>query len=130
MDNDNSNLVADRAQHPTSTADLAEAMEARRSDRAADTKPTSGTPLLPESEVADLRTRWDHIQTGFVDEPRKSVEDADALVASAMQRLAEMFAAERDQLEGAWDRGSNVSTEDLRIALQRYRSFFGRLLAI
>lgn len=128
MDNGSTEAIADREQ-PMSTADLAQAMEAKRTDRV-DPEPASAAPLLPESEVADLRTRWDQIQTGFVDEPRRAVEDADALVAAAMQRLAETFATERSQLEGAWDRGGDVSTEDLRIALQRYRSFFGRLLAI
>jgi hypothetical protein len=70
------------------------------------------------------------VQTAFVDEPRRAVEQADGLVASAMKRLAEVFAEERSKLEQQWDRGDNVSTEDLRIALQRYRSFFHRLLAI
>jgi hypothetical protein len=65
-----------------------------------------------------------------VDEPRRAVEQADSLVASAMKRLAEVFAEERFNLEHQWDRGDNVSTEDLRIALQRYRSFFQRLLSI
>ena len=86
--------------------------------------------LLPDEEVGELRHRWDAIQTGFVDEPRRAVESADALVAAAMKRLAEVFASERAQLEGQWDRGDDVSTEDLRLALQRYRAFFGRLLAI
>ena len=71
----------------------------------------------------------EHIQTGFVDEPRQTVEQADELVAQVMQRLAEGFAAERERLEQQWGRGEDVSTEDLRIALQRYRSFFQRLLA-
>lgn len=87
-------------------------------------------PLFPENEVGNLRSRWDAIQTGFVDEPRKAVQDADNLVASAMKRLAEVFADERKKLEGQWDRGDSVSTEDLRVALQRYRSFFTRLLSI
>jgi hypothetical protein len=65
-----------------------------------------------------------------VDEPRKAVEQADALVAGAMQRLAEVFAEERFRLEGQWGRGADVSTEDLRLALRRYRSFFGRLLSV
>jgi hypothetical protein len=64
-----------------------------------------------------------------VDEPRKAVEEADKLVASVMKRLAEGFANERSKLEKQWDRGDNVSTEDLRVALQRYRSFFDRLLS-
>lgn len=88
------------------------------------------TPLFPGNELQDLRTNWDRIQTGFVDEPRTAVEQADSLVASTMKRLAEVFAGERSKLEQQWDRGDNVSTEDLRLALQRYRSFFHRLLAI
>ena len=70
------------------------------------------------------------MQTAFVDEPRRAVEQADGLVASAMKRLAEVFAEERSKLEKQWDRGDNVSTEDLRVALQRYRSFFQRLLSV
>jgi hypothetical protein len=88
------------------------------------------TPLFPNHELENLRTRWKEIQTAFVDEPRKAVEQADSLVASAMKRLAEVFAEERSKLEKQWDRGDSVSTEDLRVALQRYRSFFHRLLSV
>jgi len=87
-------------------------------------------PLFSASEMGDFRSQWDHIQTGFVDEPRRAVEDADKLVALVMQRLAEGFANERSGLEKQWDGGDNVSTEDLRLALQRYRSFFQRLLSV
>ena len=73
--------------------------------------------------------RWKDIQAEFVDEPRKAVQDADALVAELMQRLAQMFASEREQLESRWGGGDDVSTEDLRHGLRRYRSFFERLLA-
>jgi hypothetical protein len=88
------------------------------------------TPLLVADETHTFRSRWDAIQTGFVDEPRHAVEQADGLVAEVMKRLAETFAEERSKLEGQWSRGDNVSTEDLRLALQRYRSFFDRLLAM
>jgi hypothetical protein len=87
-------------------------------------------PLLSDNEVRDLRSRWTDIQAGFVDKPRQSVENADALVATVMQRLAETFANERSKLEGQWSRGDNVSTEELRVALQHYRSFFDRLLSL
>ena len=87
-------------------------------------------PLFPPQETQELRDRWHAIQAGFVDEPRKAVEDADGLVAAAMKRLAEIFASERDKLESQWDRGDDVDTEDLRIALRRYRSFFDRLLSM
>ena len=87
-------------------------------------------PLFSPAETKDFRSRWDALQVSFVDEPRRTVEQADNLVAVTMKRLAEMFAAERARLEGQWDRGDNVSTEDLRLALRRYRSFFGRLLSV
>jgi hypothetical protein len=87
-------------------------------------------PLFSESEMGDFRSQWNKVQTGFVDEPRRTVEEADKLVAAVMQRLAESFANERSGLEKQWDRGDNVSTEDLRLALQRYRSFFDRLLKL
>jgi hypothetical protein len=87
-------------------------------------------PLFSESEMRNFRSEWSKVQTGFVDEPRQTVEDADKLVASVMQRLAEGFANERSGLEKQWDRGDNVSTEDLRVALQLYRSFFDRLLTL
>jgi len=86
--------------------------------------------LLATEELETLRSRWGSIQTGFVDEPRQAVEQADSLVAEMMQRLAQLFADERSKLEAQWSRGDNVSTEDLRVALQRYRSFFDRLLSI
>jgi hypothetical protein len=85
-------------------------------------------PLFSVSEMADFRSQWTNVQTGFVDEPRRTVADADKLVGSVMQRLAEGFANERSGLEKQWDRGDGLSTEDLRVALQRYRSFFDRLL--
>jgi len=87
-------------------------------------------PLFSPEEAKGFRVQWDAIQVKFVDEPRQVVEQADSLVAVAMKRLAEMFAAERARLEGQWDCGNNVSTENLRLALRRYRSFFGRLLSV
>jgi hypothetical protein len=88
------------------------------------------TPLFAQDEAADLRGKWDGIQAGFVDEPRRAVEEADNLVAAVMTRLAEIFASERKELETQWDRGDDVTTEDLRLALRRYRSFFSRLLSV
>jgi len=86
-------------------------------------------PLLPEDQTERFTMRWEEIQASFVDEPRDSVAQADALVADLMQRLAAGFSAERERLEGQWDSGDDVSTEDLRVALTRYRSFFDRLLS-
>ena len=88
------------------------------------------TPLFADQESKDLFAKWDALQVGFIDEPRRAVEQADHLVAAAMKRTAEIFAEERARLERQWDRGDNVSTEDLRIAMRRYRSFFRRLLTL
>ena len=118
-----------------STAELDRKIDDREVERARTTGPADAamareTPLLAGDVVNELRTRWTDIQAGFVDEPRRAVEQADSLVAEAIKRLAETFANERNQLEGQWDRGGDVSTEDLRQALQRYRSFFSRLLSV
>ena len=86
--------------------------------------------LFPESQLGEMRTRWQRIQGSFVDEPRTAVKQADELVASATKRLTDIFADERANLERSWDKGEQVSTEDLRVALQRYRSFFDRLLSL
>jgi hypothetical protein len=88
------------------------------------------TPLFPSDEAEGFKSRWMSIQVGFVDEPRRSVEQADSLIAEVMKSLAASFAEERENLEGQWDQGDDVSTEDLRVALQRYRSFFDRLLSL
>ena len=86
--------------------------------------------LFHDDETTAFRSRWEAIQTGFVDEPRTAVEEADALVAQVVARLAEVFSEERSTLEQQWDKGDSISTEDLRLALRRYRSFFDRLLTV
>jgi hypothetical protein len=87
-------------------------------------------PLFAQNDAQDFRARWEKTQIGFVDEPRKAVEQADELVVGVIKRLAEVFAAERQKLESEWDKTDNVSTEDLRVALRRYRAFFDRLLSV
>jgi hypothetical protein len=102
-------------------------------DRTTDTTLTDDTrrmDLFPNEELVGYRTQWESIQTGFVDQPRAAVEQADALVSQVMTRLTDVFTRERSMLEGQWAKGDNVSTEDLRIALTRYRSFFRRLLSM
>jgi hypothetical protein len=94
------------------------------------TDDTGHIDLFPNEELAGYRTQWDSIQTGFVDQPRAAVEQADALVSQVVTRLTEMFTRERSTLEGQWTKGDNASTEDLRIALKRYRSFFHKLLSM
>jgi hypothetical protein len=85
--------------------------------------------LLEKHEMQRILGQWKDVQAEFVDEPRNAVKDGDALVAELMQRLAQTFANEREQLESQWAGGDDVSTEDLRQSLRRYRSFFDRLLA-
>ena len=87
-------------------------------------------PLFAENELNDFRRRWQDVQGSFVDDPPTTVRNADELVAQVMTRLATIFADERAKLEHEWDKGENVSTEDLRVALRRYRSFFDRLLTV
>jgi hypothetical protein len=87
-------------------------------------------PLFSLNDTQDFRSRWEKIQSGFVDEPRKAVEQADELVARAIKRLEEVFAGERQKPEAEWEKTDNVSTEDLRIALRRCRSFLDRLLSV
>ena len=85
--------------------------------------------LLPDGQGERFTSRWQEIQTGFVDRPQEAVEQADALVVDLMQRVTGSLAKERERLESQWARGDEVSTEDLRVALTRYRSFFDRLLS-
>jgi hypothetical protein len=88
-------------------------------------------PLFAPAEGERFRSHWKEVQTAFVDEPRQAVEQADQLVAEAIQSLAKVFADERSKLEREWSRGDDkVSTEDLRLALRRYRAFFDRLLSV
>jgi hypothetical protein len=113
---------------PPSDGKRPERPEPRDADRHDGSAGTAA--LLPGEEASDLRRRWEALQTGFVDEPRRAVQEADNLVAQTMKRVAEVFARERAALEEQWTRGDNVSTEDLRVALKRYRSFFDRLLSV
>lgn len=128
------------------TADIAQKTEEDKfgSDREmeqTETRPRGGqtetsmsegrfVPLLPSNEADQFRSRWNDIQANFVDDPDTSVQTADSLVAQVMKRVAEIFTEERDRLESQWRQGEEVSTEDMRLALQRYRSFFNRLLSL
>ena len=87
-------------------------------------------PLFSPDLAEDYRARWTAVQGSFVDDPREAVQQGDELVAQVMKSLAESFAAERDELEGQLGEGGEASTETLRVALRRYRSFFERLLAL
>ena len=106
-------------------------------NRPAESDPASKSPvyggheaIFPNADSEELRRRWTDIQTSFVDEPKPSVEKADQLVASVIQKLTQVFADERSKLERDLSKGEEASTEDLRQALRRYRSFFDRLLSV
>jgi hypothetical protein len=122
----------ERGENGLSTADLAAATAGRGGSTLTMVKPAQqpNLPLFAQNDAQDFRSRWEKIQIGFVDEPRTAVVQADELVANAIKRLAEVFATERQKLETEWDKADNVSTEDLRVALRRYRSFFDRLLSV
>ena len=111
---------------PRAGADAAE----RRDRPQAETEARADVePLFTEADAGTFRASWQSIQAGFVDEPRRAVEQADKLVADVIQRLAQVFADERAALEADWSAG-DVETEQLRVALRRYRSFFDRLLSV
>jgi hypothetical protein len=94
------------------TAEVGSAFDARSA--------SDPEPLFPSNELQELRNRWSGVQTAFVDEPRRAVEQADGLVASAMKRLAEVFAEERSKLEKQWDRGGNVSTSRCNVIVPSF----------
>jgi hypothetical protein len=112
---------------PDLASTAAPAPQAAADAGTADTATKAGH-LLAADDAEAFRARWTDVQHGFVDAPRQAVEQADGLVAELMQHLAKTFADERGRLEGQWDQGGDVSTDDLRTAFQRYRSFFDRLL--
>ena len=85
--------------------------------------------LLTQEQSERFTEQWQEIQASFVDRPQDAVEKADALVEALMQRITRSFATERERLERQWAADDEVSTEDLRVALTRYRSFFERLLS-
>jgi len=86
--------------------------------------------LVGTRQMEELRGRWSGIQSSFVYDPRKAVQEADALVSSAIKQMEESFRDQRAELEKQWSKGSEASTEDLRVAVQRYRAFFDRLLSM
>jgi hypothetical protein len=117
-----------RAQEGDGGTDVATAMRERQSGEENDRDAEESVPLFPAEEGEQFRNRWTEIQAGFVDDPREMVEQADHLVADLMQQLASQFSEERGRLESQWDSDDDVSTEELRVTLTRYRSFFNRLL--
>ncbi len=115
-----------------STADIASRNAGQQSDSntSAQQSTTESEPLFPQDRLNDYRQRWTEIQASFVDDPRGATQQADNLVATVIKDLAQIFSDERQTLEGQWTRGEDVSTEDLRVALTRYRTFFDQLLSV
>ncbi|MCB0935942.1 MAG: hypothetical protein KDB55_08030 [Mycobacterium sp.] len=91
---------------------------------------TNGESLFGGTDLAGLKARWDDVQAAFVDDPRQCVQKADHLVSDVVERLTSGFAQARTQLEEQWSRGQEASTEELRVAIKRYREFFQRLLSV
>lgn len=136
-----SNTTNSERHPPLTTADLAataDRRERQRLDQAAaqsesrDSPCTEANsqnaelaPLFDTGNAEEFRSRWNIVQQGFVDDPVKAVRQGDELVAQVIRSLAETFAQQRERLEG-----KEGSTEDLRLALRRYRSFFDRLLSV
>jgi hypothetical protein len=133
---------ADGGDHTLSTADLASASaqpagshadtdtdtDSDRDTRSADSGgDIEAPPLIDEEKITGFRDRWQNVQTGFVDDPKQAVHQADELVAAVISALATTFAEHKSELEGQWRQGE-PATEELRIALRRYRSFFDQLL--
>jgi hypothetical protein len=121
-----------RNDEPLTTADIARRDPAPSPPDASAAMPDlqKRDALFVASECDQFRGRWHDIQGSFVDEPKDAVQKADELVAAVIKRLAEVFADERAKLEHDWSEGQDISTEDLRLALRRYRSFFDRLLSV
>lgn len=123
---------------PLGTAEFAAAGERRVApghaaparDESAGDESHDLAPLFPSEAAEQFRGRWNATQIGFVDDPRQAVQQADELVAQVMRSLAQSFAHERSRLESQMAEGQHASTEDLRVALRRYRSFFERLLRL
>jgi hypothetical protein len=117
-------------QEPRRSRDSEEAAQRQTGDERAGVDQSRRAALFHDEEARGFRSRWDAIQTGFVDEPRDAVEQADALVAQVVARVVQVFGEQRTTLERQWDRDRDISTEDLRVALTRYRAFFDRLLSV
>ena len=111
-----------------------ESSAARTEPSKMETEPSSAPPTSPslfaDKDLSGLRSRWDNVQAAFVDNPEECVQKADTLVAEVVDQLTTGFSDTRSRLEAQWAQGEKVSTEDLRIALKRYRDFFQRLLSV
>jgi hypothetical protein len=117
---------------PAFVGETHHAAETQEQKNIVETPSEEPSRLFSHEEGTRYRSRWDSIQAGFVDEPHRAVKQADELVTEVINRLTQVFANERAKLEAKFDakKQPEVSTEDLRLALRQYRTFFGRLLAV
>jgi hypothetical protein len=104
--------------------------EQQETERQVESQDAQDQQLFRDDELQGFRSRWEQVQTSFVDEPRDSVQQADQLVSDLVDRLTSGFSETRSGLEEQWNKGEDASTEDLRVALMRYRAFFNRLLKV
>jgi hypothetical protein len=133
--NDNYSMVQEEVKEPVGETPAAEVSQDEPIELLGPvvtpvTMESGPVPWLGQEEIAELQSRWNSIQTKFVDEPRTSVEEADALVVEALERIEKVLSSKRTILEQQWANHADVSTEDLRTALQSYRSFFKSILAL
>jgi hypothetical protein len=112
-------------------SEMEQMAEVRTGENKTSTREEDFTPLFENAEAEEFRSHWLEIQSRFVDDPRASVKEADELVANVIKNITRSFADRRISLENQWNSGeNNVSTEDMRVAIKRYRSFFNRLLSL
>ena len=97
-------------------------------DRQADTGVRQRTTLIEAERAESYNSRWTELKGEFVDDPRSAVRGANELVGEVLDELEELFRRQRTDLEHGLD-SEQTTTEDLRQALGRYRSFFDRLLS-
>lgn len=112
------------------TADFVAGAQAPQAEQVPERKDEPLAALFPQETAEAFRSHWDAVQIGFVDDPRKAVQQADELVAKVMKSLAESFAKQRASIEADVGQNEQADTENLRVALRRYRSFFERLLSL
>jgi hypothetical protein len=122
--------LPDRAERDDDRLTQVETRSAGAAGAAGAAQPEPLAELFAQDAAAMFRSRWDAVQIGFVDDPKQAVRQADELVAQVMKSLAESFSRQRSIIEGDVGGGNEASTENLRVALQRYRSFFQRLLSL
>jgi hypothetical protein len=112
-------------------SELEQRNEVRTEEHNLPTNDEDFAPLFENDEAEEFRSHWLNIQSRFVDDPRASVKEADELVANVIKSITRSFADRRISLENQWNGGENkISTEDMRVAIKRYRSFFNRLLSL